>query len=343
MSANKLIILFLIIACSCDYEENPVAWVSLEDFPGNQEYFSSALYHDKAYIFFGTENNSSPFTTYSNYIWTYDLTNDTWEVKNIYEGLSRRNASAFTLGDFIYIIGGEGYRQNEGTVALNEFLKYDPVLDSWSSLDPFPGPARYSATSFTNNGIAYYGLGIAKGIGSLNDFWSYNPATNEWVQLPDFPGSLPDGGYNTYYATYSMMVNFIYQDKLYLLAGVDYDHPEMWYFDIETSQWNQITEFQFEDEQSETFFMPRNRTISLTHQGFGYVILGVRLNSPIGNPSVYRYDFEHSSWKKVGTYPDEHREGAFGYSFNNSIIFGTGYDPYFKKYESWKFIPPPEN
>ncbi len=102
----------------------------------------------------------------------------------------RKNASAFTIGDDIYVVGGVRPGATQPDLELNEFLHYDPSTDQWTELNPFPGDPRSGALSFVIGGKAYFGLG-SSGVLPLRDFWQYNPVSNEWRKLNDFFRELP--------------------------------------------------------------------------------------------------------------------------------------------------------
>ncbi len=167
-----------------------------------------------------------------------------------------------------------------------------------------------------------------------------------------FSGSFPeryyqsDDGVNVN----SRLVNFVHGNEAIVISGVDSQHPEMWSFNSTTEEWKQITDIHFEDDGAKEFFDVYSGAISITYKDMGYVILGVELNTEIGNPSVYRYDFNTSSWKTVGYFPGKARAGAFSFTTVDAIIFGTDYNEYniessayvdARPYESWLYRPKP--
>jgi N-acetylneuraminic acid mutarotase len=84
---------------------------------------------------------------------------------------------SFTIGDFGYL--GLG---NNGSGALNDFWKYNPQTDTWSTIAPFPGAARAGAAAVVINGKAYVGLGgKPDNTAWYDDWYEYDPNTNTWT------------------------------------------------------------------------------------------------------------------------------------------------------------------
>ena len=76
---------------------------------------------------------------------------------------------------------GKGYYINN-----LDLYEYDPSSNHWTQKTSFPGTEITDGVVFTNNDVAYYGLGYATGFGS-GEFWKYNSTTDSWLRLSDGP------------------------------------------------------------------------------------------------------------------------------------------------------------
>lgn len=93
--------------------------------------------------------------------------------------VSRYHHSSLWSGEHVLIWGGIG----EDGIALNQGLRYDPVDDSWSEIDPEHAPSPRSGQSavWTGDTMVIFG-GEFEG-SPLSDGSSYEPNDDEWVQL----------------------------------------------------------------------------------------------------------------------------------------------------------------
>src|SRR6185295_3669230 len=100
-----------------------------------------------------------------------------WVQRANFPGTSRSKATAFTIGDKIYVMGGV----SNSAVVLHDFWEYDIPSNTWTVKPNFPGPERYGATSFVINNKGYIATG-GNDFGYLDDLWEYNPLTSAWIQ-----------------------------------------------------------------------------------------------------------------------------------------------------------------
>jgi N-acetylneuraminic acid mutarotase len=153
---------------------------------GSANAFSIGL---KAYICLGQGQTNAYFGD----LWEYDLATDTWTQKADFAGGPRRQAVAFTIGNFAYVGTGQ-----DVTGFRNDFYRYDPVNNVWEQMADFAGTPRKQAVGFAMGDDGYVGTGDD---GVLrNDFWQYNVALNQWFQKANFPGTARSGatGWGTF-------------------------------------------------------------------------------------------------------------------------------------------------
>ena len=70
---------------------------------------------------------------------------------------------------------------------LNDFWRYDPSTNTWSTVSSFPGTARRQAVGFAMGGQGYVGTGDDGAF--TKDFYQYEPTTDTWTQKSDFTGT----------------------------------------------------------------------------------------------------------------------------------------------------------
>ena len=101
----------------------------------------------------------------------------TWQLKSPMPE-ARSGATAVTLGDFIYVIGG---KTASGT-ASNRVDRYNPSTDSWEDAEPLQN-SRFNASSVVwNNTIVVTG-GRGSDNQTLNSVEQFDPNTNTWTAL----------------------------------------------------------------------------------------------------------------------------------------------------------------
>lgn len=165
------------------YEYDPATniWTLKAPYPGNG---GNGLYYStgfsllgKGYVCCGKRGPSS----YSNELWQYNPTTNTWISKAAFTGVSRYGGAAFVIGNYVYF--GTGADEN---VYTQDFYRYDPTANLWTSIAPFPGSGRFSCCTFTldNNGYLLFGTDG----GYKDELWQYDPTLNYWVTKSNFPG-----------------------------------------------------------------------------------------------------------------------------------------------------------
>lgn len=154
--------------------------------------------------------------------YSYNINNDTWEQKEDFPmGGNRSDVSVFVINGKAYVGNGASH------TGADDFWKYSPATDEWTSLAPFNGARTY--TSFFDYGgkaYVYYGTGLT---GDPDETaFRYDPANNTWAVLEPV---------NDRYYTY-----FIYPDGSYALRFQNavylgmYRYPHYEFFKVDLSR-----------------------------------------------------------------------------------------------------------
>lgn len=172
------------------YEYDPAlnSWTTKNNFPGPPRYSSCVfVLNSKAYIGLG-------YNPLQNDLWQYEPVNDSWSQMANFPGGSREGTVHFALNGLGYVGCG---LNNLGTYAgLDDFYTYDDVLNTWTQVGNFPGPARHSAVSFVLNNKAYVTTGNTGNTSgtTFDDLWEFNPVGGVWTQLPSLPDTARQSG-----------------------------------------------------------------------------------------------------------------------------------------------------
>jgi N-acetylneuraminic acid mutarotase len=125
--------------------------------------------------------------------WQYDPVADRWLQKSTFPGGKRQGAPGFAIDGKGYVVSGTHYANGHGNWG-NKVWQYDPVADTWTQKNDFPGPGRWDAVgangTIGGNDFGFIAGGDDDGVTSngFNDVWEYNPRTDSWGQLPNILG-----------------------------------------------------------------------------------------------------------------------------------------------------------
>lgn len=165
----------------------------------------------KAYVATGR----TAFTpTLTDELWCYDPGTDTWSARATMPGTLRHLAAAFALDGSGHVVTG----QNAFGTALSDGQRYDPVLDAWSSMAPFP-QVRYGADAFGLSDRALLIGGYDSEGVVMHYAGHYMAALNAWVAAPEFSGAQRKGGSGA-----------VVDDAVYFGTGITFDqrHRDWW-------------------------------------------------------------------------------------------------------------------
>ena len=233
-----------------------------------------------------------------------------WYKKTVtdFEGIARRSAVGFSIGNFGYV--GTGYTNNGDRV--KDFWKYDPALRAWTSIADFGGSARNDAVAFVVGDTAYVGTGYDNAY--KKDFWKYSVNSNKWYAIEDFGGTIASATPRQYATAFAL------NGKGYVGLGYDDNFKQDFYeYNPTTGKWRQVMSFPGGKRRGAIGFAIGN----YGYLGFGYT------NS--GKNAEDLYQFDPSANEGIGEWvekePLEDYPRAFGVPLvidNKAYIVGGG-------------------
>ncbi|MBP7515893.1 MAG: hypothetical protein KA791_15205, partial [Flavobacteriales bacterium] len=98
---------------------------------------------------------------------------------------ARSGAAGFAVQGNGYMGTGEDANGNR----LSDFYKFDPIANSWSTIQALPGLGRSEGVGFAVGDKGYAGLGKFDNAGTIpnTDFYELNPITGNWSVRAQFP------------------------------------------------------------------------------------------------------------------------------------------------------------
>jgi N-acetylneuraminic acid mutarotase len=239
-------------------------------------------------------------------LWQYNPQEDSWTQLADLPGSARRDAVSFCLNGFGYV--GLGI-DNQTSIMGNkksDFWKYNPSLNQWDSIAPFPGGAGngiYSATAFTadNKGFVCGGK-IGPGIYS-KQLWEYKPSNNQWIQRADFPGGVR-------YQLCSFSIN----NFGYVGLGLNQDvyKKDFYKYNPGANEWTEIALFPAMERGGASTFVLNDK---------GYVCLGT--NGGLQG-DLLEYNPNLDAWFLRQTYGGSERKNAVSFVIGNKAYVGLG-------------------
>lgn len=187
----------------------------------------------------------------------------------------------------IYALGGVN-----GTTFYRDFWKYDPVLDTWSTLLQHPSGARSSpamAHDPINNTI--YVFGGSTGTPSLstqrNDMYRYNISTNTWSSAITQGGTIP-------LARIGGKMQYL-NGKLYLFGGyyTDASSKTISVYDIASNTWTSLTACPYSMSYSTSTVMIGTDLLCFCVSG------GSGVTGAGGTYYLMRYDTVQNTWSTL--------------------------------------------
>jgi N-acetylneuraminic acid mutarotase len=233
---------------------------------------------------------------------TVDLIGN-WVVRSDFEGDSRSDAVAFSIGNVGYV--GTGLVDNE---AVSDFWSYNADDDNWTEVASLPDTAaRNGAVAFSAAGKGYVGTGY-NGTKKLNDFWAFDPDANTWDTITRFKGSARYGA-----------VAFSINDIGYMGTGYDGSNlKDFWAYDPATDDWSQKTSYQSKVRDAVGFVLNNK----------GYICTG------FGNEyenNFYMFDAENNTWtvkRKIANVSDDSYDDDYTIVRQKAVAFLVGTKAY---------------
>lgn len=301
----KTLLFFLfVIALSNSFMAQAVSgWTKKSDFLGGKREravaFSIGTY---GYVATGVDTAEIVHKD----LWQYNPMDDSWSQLADLPGSARRDAVSFSINGFGYVgLGVDNVASVMGN-KKSDFWKYNPTLNQWDSIAPFPGGGGngvYSATAFSadNKGFVCGGK-IGPGIYS-KQLWEYKPNNDQWIQRADFPGGVR-------YQLCSFSINNIG----YVGMGLNQDvyKKDFYKYNPGSNEWIEIAQFPAMERGGASTFVLNDK---------GYVCLGT--NGGLQG-DLLEYNPSVDMWFIRQSYGGSERKNAISFVVNNKAYVGLG-------------------
>jgi len=148
---------------------------------------SMTVWNNKIYVFGGDtygENDKA---------FEYDPATDIWTAKAPLTGRGRGNTAAVTVGDKMYLLGG----QHPSLQTVDWVDEYDPIANTWTVRANMPTNRRYLSAAESGGKIYAFGGGNYSAVDVVEE---YDPSTNTWASRTPMPSereymtAIPYGG-----------------------------------------------------------------------------------------------------------------------------------------------------
>ena len=200
--------------------------------------------------------------------------NGNWVARATWPGTQMGYGVSFVAGNYAYVgLGINPISPNQRLVAFYKYTPspinlssptgYDSSYGFWTSVAPFPGPARSNAVAFTigSTGEGYVGSGVGNdGFTPLADFYAYDPSSNSWSMIDSLHDAV--GSYPRFDAT-----AWGFDTVGYVLTGTDnnYYFGDVWKYSPIGNHWTKKPYLPGN---------PRSGAMTWVYNGKGYLLTG---------------------------------------------------------------------
>jgi len=280
-------------------------WEKLSDFPGGNIYRGGG-FSIGAFGYAGLGGDISH--QYLSDIWKSSGGNN-WNKIAVYPGGKRISPYCFTINNKAYVGGGFN-KDAPGAVPFYDFYSYDPMSNTWSQIQDFPGivtVAKYTGFSQTV-GLKHY-LYVGQ-----DEFYKFNGDLLTWEKID---GACP--------AISNMSISFVISDIIYILNA----SGSFWTYNTITNSWIQKNDFPGPKRWA-------GFGCSLGRHGY----IGLGNNGQTFFKDVWEYYPDFDDWIKYPDLPDEGRMYVFSFQVINNIYIGGGLNYRLRALPSvYKFSP----
>jgi peptidoglycan hydrolase-like protein with peptidoglycan-binding domain len=231
-----------------------------------------------------------------------------WTKKSDFIGFPVSFATAFSIGNYGYIGGG----QKNNLAGEKSFWEYNPLSNSWERKSDYGGYAKRRAAGFAIGDKGYLGLNAAS-----REFWEWNQQTDKWTEKLDFASHKRD-----------FTVSFSIGNKGYVgMGGIDiqgYTDPvykDFWEFDPTSNggsgTWTQKADYGGGSVTKAVGF-------SIGHKGYVGTGILVDYQTSTLKKDFWEYDPSTNIWSRKADFGGGNRFHAVGFSIGNKGYVGTG-------------------
>lgn len=293
----------------------------VHEFPGQGRHGAVAFtaeVNGKTYAYVGlgyiapaSINNGDGSTTsrpkeYLKDFYRYDAETNTWEQMPDFPGAARRDAVAFSLGNYGFV--GTGRADN--AELFKDFYRFNPATNTWSGDLGFLGGQRYGASAFVIDGAAYVCLGTS---GTLRTdvtkctIDADGNVTWEAMQaLADKPGNKQDKDYGRIprYGAITFISDKSKDGESYAYVATGYGNSTVWRYNHKRDQWHQM-----EDIAGSALV----GAVGFSVNGYGYYTTGgAAYDMTDATSSSSSTSYSNSTWRFI---PDVKEDRANDYDY----------------------------
>ncbi|MDQ3018096.1 MAG: T9SS type A sorting domain-containing protein [Bacteroidota bacterium] len=240
----------------------------------------------------------------------------TWEPTSSPTGFLTDHTFGFSLKGKGYLVAGT----TEFDGPSKAFFQFDPVADTWTSLDSFPGAARGYGIGDVWDGKAYFGFGTST-TAQLKDIWVFDPDSMNWTPL------------DTCLCEPRLHPAFVANEgKIFVGLGNNSNGNlnDWWEYDIASGIWERKPDFPGSRRHHPYMFAIGD----YIYTGFGH---GQSIYK-----EWYRYHPASETWLQVLDLPAEGRVAGtqFSYGDRGYVLSGDGEDhSSMEEGEFWEYHP----
>ncbi len=240
--------------------------------------------------------------------------NQTWIGLNGIPG-GFHHPVTFAIGDFGYMTTGTSSLGAD----TDKMYRYNPITDSWATLNDFPGGVRSFSIGLEYKGYGYLGFGAGSGQ-YFKDLWRFDTATNNWTRLADC-------GCDARRHPAMMAAN----DKIYVGLGNDNtgDLRDFWVYDIPTDSWTQLPNIPGLARHHPFMFSVNGEVFAGMGHGGNFIF-----------DDWFRFDTVNNRWERMTDFPGEARVAGTQFDHNGYgyVLSGDGDDHNFMSTgEMWRY------
>jgi N-acetylneuraminic acid mutarotase len=294
-------------------------WVKMSDFPGGKRERAVAFsIGNFGYVGTGTDTAEVVRKDF----WQYDALNDTWTQIAELPGLARRDAVAFALNNLGYVGTGMSDHVSSNGLLLKDFWSYDPQLNQWDSIAPYPGNQMngvYFATGFSVSGKGYVCGGKVGNSAYSSELWEYKPSVNAWIPRAPFPTGIR-----------YMLSSFTIADHAYVGFGATEDvyKRDLFRYNPGSNTWTPMPDLPGNVRGGASTFVLQDK---------GYICGGYDGGLL---DDLWEFDPVANAWNIRAYFGGSERRNAVAFSINNSFAvvgLGKGYSG--KKESIYRYFP----
>ena len=259
--------------------------------------------------------------------------NEVLEVDDVLEWSEENDLPRPFNNSNTFVVDGIGYIAGDVTLGdfnfAYEFWKYDPTIGLWLELDSIPISSPYiirSSFSIDQKGYIIVKADVTLPEDQIARVYEYDTQLFEWRVVAEVPGS-----------RLSEIKTIVLGNSLYLIKPTTINSSnkaefifEVWSWEPETNQWNELEDFQGEGRSGAIFFEQND----ILYYGMGDRKLGVesdRIND------MWKYDLSSNQWTQITDFPECPLRIAQTFEIENDNFIAHGSDGVTSRNKMYKF------